>query len=388
VLQSDSITKRILASIDGRERRKKDMTTRIAIIGGFLGAGKTTLITKLAKKLTAEGKRVGLIMNDQGEALVDTNYTCGMGLEVEEVLRGCFCCRFPDFMHSARTLVGKKNPEVILAEPVGSCTDLLATVVAPLKIVYPKEFSVAPLLIMVDCTRVLKDGIEADSIGGVLRTHQIEEAEYVVLSKVDMIKKAELKRLREAIKVVNPDCRIIPYSAITDQGLDQIYKVITSRKDSARSPKPIDYDVYARAEAELGWYNGRYIFKAMERYDSYALANQLLRQIATQYGPEDIAHAKVMVRSESNAVKMSLVLGNITVDAVKGSRYGTGGTELIVNARIVSEPEKLREAVREAVDFAMASVRLKVDQSEDDCFAPSPPRPYYRMTSKESETRP
>ncbi len=259
------------------------MTTRIAIIGGFLGAGKTTLITTLAKRLTEDGKRVGLIMNDQGEALVDTNYSCGLGLEVEEVLRGCFCCRFPDFMHSARTLVDRKGPEVILAEPVGSCTDLLATVVAPLKIVYPKEFSVAPLMIMVDSVRVLKDGIESNSIGGVLRTHQIEEAEYVVLSKVDLVPKKDLVMLRKAIKTINPDCGIITYSSVTGEGLDRISKVITAKKDSARAPKPIDYDTYARAEAELGWYNGRYLFGAKERYDSYALANQILRQIATQF---------------------------------------------------------------------------------------------------------
>jgi G3E family GTPase len=360
------------------------MTTRIAIIGGFLGAGKTTLITKLAKRLTEDGKRVGLIMNDQGEALVDTNYSCGLGLEVEEVLRGCFCCRFPDFMHSARSLVDRKRPEIILAEPVGSCTDLLATVIAPLKIVYPNEFSVAPLLIMVDSARVLKDGIEADSIGGVLRTHQIEEAEYVVLSKMDLVSKKDLITLRKAIKAVNPECGIIPYSSQSGEGLDRIYKIITAKRSSARAPKPIDYDTYARAEAELGWYNGRYLFSAKERYDSYALANQILRQIATQFDAGDIAHAKVMVKSETNAVKMSLVLGNLTVDAVGGSRYGNGSTELIVNARIVSAPERLREAIREAVEFAMASVHLNLEQSEDDCFAPSPPRPYYRMTGKDA----
>ncbi len=359
------------------------MSTRIAIIGGFLGAGKTTLITKLAQRLTGEGKRVGLIMNDQGEVLVDTNYGYGLGLEVEEVLRGCFCCRFPDFMASARTLVDRKGPDVILAEPVGSCTDLLATIIAPLKIVYPNEFSVAPLIILVDSARVLKDGIEAHSIGGVLRTHQIEEAEYVVLSKVDLVGTKDLARLRKAIKAVNPDCKIIPYSSVTDDGLDRVLKVIAARKSSARAPKPIDYDTYARAEAELGWYNGRYLFSAKDRYDTYELANQLLRQIATQFDPSDIAHAKVMIKSETNAVKMSLVLGNITVDAVGGSRYGNGSTELIVNARIISTPERLREAVREAVELAMASVHLNLERSEDDCFAPSPPRPHYRMTGKD-----
>ncbi|HSV42006.1 MAG TPA: GTP-binding protein, partial [Methanomassiliicoccales archaeon] len=198
------------------------MTTRIAIIGGFLGAGKTTIINKIAKSLNDSGSNVALITNDQGEALVDTKYSSAMGNEVAEVLRGCFCCRFPDFMHSARALVGNRGPDVILAEPVGSCTDLLATVVMPLKVLYPKEFTVAPLIIMVDSERVVEKGFDAEKIGDYLRKHQILEAEYVVLSKVDKVTAEELDEIREIIKELNPNSQLITYSAMTGRGLDKV----------------------------------------------------------------------------------------------------------------------------------------------------------------------
>ena len=124
------------------------MTTRIAILGGFLGAGKTTLMTKIAAELVRSGRTVGLITNDQGEALVDTQFSRSMGFEVAEVLRGCFCCRFNDLLMSARGLVADHRPDYIIAEPVGSCTDLQTTVVAPLQTIYGEEFDVAPLMIL------------------------------------------------------------------------------------------------------------------------------------------------------------------------------------------------------------------------------------------------
>ncbi|QLH74641.1 MAG: hypothetical protein HPY73_03700 [Methanomassiliicoccales archaeon] len=356
------------------------MATRIAIIGGFLGAGKTTIINKIAKALVEKGSNVAIITNDQGEALVDTRYSSAMGIETAEVLRGCFCCRFPDFMVSARNLVGKHGPEVILAEPVGSCTDLLATVVAPLKVLYPREFTVAPLIIMVDSERVMSKGFDVQRIGDYLRRHQIMEAEHVVLSKVDKITAEELEELKYVINEINPKAEIITYSAITGKGLDKVISVILSDRVSNKSPVDIDYDVYAQAEAELGWYNGTYRFSATEKVDSYDLATRIMHGVVEKYSTEDIAHAKVLIESPRNVVKMSTVLNNITVDVVKGSRYAEGDVVMTVNARIVSSPEKLREVMRWAVQRSMQQMGIAMEGFNDDCFSPSRPNPTHRMS--------
>src|SRR6266550_5892615 len=66
---------------------------RYIMIGGFLGAGKTTAMLRLARKLTADGVRVGLITNDQSSGLVDTALVRASGLPIEEITGGCFCCR-------------------------------------------------------------------------------------------------------------------------------------------------------------------------------------------------------------------------------------------------------------------------------------------------------
>jgi len=64
------------------------------MIGGFLGAGKTTAVLQFARRFRAEGKRAGLITNDQSFGLVDTAMLSSHGFEVEEIGGGCFCCRF------------------------------------------------------------------------------------------------------------------------------------------------------------------------------------------------------------------------------------------------------------------------------------------------------
>jgi G3E family GTPase len=359
------------------------MKTRIAIIGGFLGAGKTTLITNIGKSLTDSGRKIAIIMNDQGTDLVDSQYSCNKGLDTCDVQGGCFCCQFPDFMHDAKGLIKKANPDIIIAEPVGSCTDLLATVIGPLKVVYADSFTVAPLIIVLDASRALSEGLSPSSLRGYLRHHQIEEAEYVVLSKADLVTKKDIKGVTAAIKEVNKEAKVIPYSAITGQGFDRLLSIVDSKKNSSRSPKDIDYDRYAEAEAELGWYNGRVEINNTDKFDAYDLITRILRRISSEYSSVEIAHAKIMLVSDTNAVKMSQVGPTISVDGVKGSRNASGMITIYVNARIVSSPDKLRDSVRRAVNDSLSDIGLSPKVFKDDCFSPSPPKPYYRITRKE-----
>jgi G3E family GTPase len=95
----------------------------VALVGGFLGAGKTTLILKAARILEARGVRVAAVLNDQGDDLVDTALARQSGTPADQVSGGCFCCRFPDLVDALERLAAHR-PDVIFAEAVGSCTDL------------------------------------------------------------------------------------------------------------------------------------------------------------------------------------------------------------------------------------------------------------------------
>src|SRR5829696_8894510 len=85
-------------------RRRTAVTVRFVMIGGFLGAGKTTTIARLARQYQTQGKRVGVVTNDQAHDLVDTNALRSQGLSVEEVPGACFCCRFEDLVERVGAL--------------------------------------------------------------------------------------------------------------------------------------------------------------------------------------------------------------------------------------------------------------------------------------------
>ena len=77
-------------------------TIRFLMVGGFLGAGKTTAIAKLASHFTAQGKSVALVTNDQAYDLVDTHTLRSKGFEVGEVPGACFCCNFDDLITAVK----------------------------------------------------------------------------------------------------------------------------------------------------------------------------------------------------------------------------------------------------------------------------------------------
>ena len=96
--------------------------TKVVLVGGFLGSGKTTLLARATERLVGQGKRVGLIANDQTSNLVDTAILKEVSDAVKEVAGGCFCCRFDELMAAMDQLVEAGMPDVLIGEPVGSCT--------------------------------------------------------------------------------------------------------------------------------------------------------------------------------------------------------------------------------------------------------------------------
>lgn len=110
-------------------------------MGGFLRAGKTTRVALPAKFLTGRDIGCFLITNDLLDKLVDTalalaEVESGAAEAVRQAAGGCFCCQVNEPGRVLRELDETARPNVFIAEPVGSCTDLVATVLLPLKDIY------------------------------------------------------------------------------------------------------------------------------------------------------------------------------------------------------------------------------------------------------------
>ena len=368
-------------------------TVRVILVGGFLGAGKTTLLTQAALRMARQGKRVGLIANDQAADLVDTEILKETGLQVEEVAGGCFCCRFPDMISAMERLVRESGADVLIGEPVGSCTDLSATVMQPLKKLHGHQFEVAPFSVLIDVkqvrvlARLRKAAEPAESSrfpDNVLYIYekQLEEADLIVLNKADMISTSELAELKASLTERFPGTPLITISALTGDGVDAWLDFISQGQAAGRKIAEVDYDTYAAGEAALGWMNASAELQARGDIDWKTFAGDLLEAIRGELRARsaEIAHLKLHLMAHG-----SHVVGNVTSNdgplSVRGDiAPRQRQVSLLINARVHVQPDVLRTTVERLLP-ATAGDRLETTITSMRSFFPGRPQPTHRYKS-------
>jgi len=371
----------------------KNAKARYLMIGGFLGAGKTTAVGKLAKRLTDQGLRVGLITNDQGRNLVDTAMLRSQGFATEEIPGGCFCCRFNSLVAAATKLTEASRPEVFIAEPVGSCTDLVATVTYPLRRLYGESFFVAPVSVLVDPIRAqrvfgLEKGGNFSEKVIYIYHKQIEEADLVVISKSDLLDPAGLEALRAAITAKFPGKEILAVSSRNGTNLDAWFDRITSEEQAAGHAMAVDYQVYADGEALLGWLNCTVQLAAKQAFDADPFLKRVAGEVQQRLRARDaeVAHLKMTLSPNANLFGEIAVINLVRNDYVpelslKLENPITGG-QLIVNLRAEAAPDVLGTVVREALAAsATAFPALTATLDHLEHFRPGKPSPTHRFTT-------
>lgn len=360
---------------------------KYVMIGGFLGAGKTTAVARLARRLSDQGKRVGLISNDQSHGLVDTTLLRSKGFAVEEIAGGCFCCRFNSLLEAATKLTRETRPDVFVAEPVGSCTDLVATVSYPLRRIYGDRFEIAPLSVMVDPMRAARIfGLEqgrvfSEKVVYVYRK-QLEEADVVVVNKCDSISAALRDRLAATLGEAFPRARVFLASAKGGEGLDPWFDAVLAPRAAESSALEIDYDRYAEGEALLGWLNATARVTAPAPFDGNQALLRLGRAIRDGVAREgaEIAHLKMTLDAGGMLSVVSLVRNDGEPDLRESLLDRVDGGELVVNLRAEADPEVLKRVTEDALAALGRSeegIRAAMEHLEH--FRPSRPVPTHRM---------
>ncbi len=357
------------------------MTTRLILVGGFLGAGKTTLLWEAAQRLSGRGKRAGLITNDQAPELVDTAFLARGDAKVAEVSGSCFCCNFQGLIDAMSRLRSEADADVLIAEPVGSCTDLSATIVQPLKERLAGELVVAPLSVLVEPARLagILDGGNAGlhpSAAYILRK-QLEEADIVVISKADTLTPADLAALKARLADEFSMESVFALSAKTGDGLDEWLNAVTTRSDAGHRLAVVDYDVYAEGEAVLGWLNATFELRG-ESIDWERFASDLLSGLGQRFDDMSAAvgHVKLMIEAGDQCVMGNLTGCRDTLE-IRGTSIITDDARLTLNARVEMPPETLETVVHDVLEAA-AGDRIKTNPVAWRCLSPGRPNPTYR----------
>ncbi len=352
------------------------MKTTLVTVGGFLGAGKTSLIVRAAAALRAQGKRVVVVTNDQAPELVDTAIVGLTGVPTAEVAGACFCCAFPDFAAKATALVEAHEPDVVLAEPVGSCVDLAATVLRPLAAAHPDVYRIAPFTVVVDpaAWRAATTGTEMDPATGYIHRKQIAEADVIVLSKTDVEAPSALARCEAEITASCPNGDVLRVSSETGAGVSEwLDRVLSADRVGGEQRIEVDYDTYADGEAALGWLNAEVELEGDVRWSE--TLGTFMKGIGDRL--DGIAHIKCLLRS-GDLIEVTNAVTGRTTPARRVLREGEGTTDarVTVNARVACGPDELRR-VTESVLASLPGVRGRIGKLRS--FAPGRPVPVHRI---------
>jgi G3E family GTPase len=357
-------------------------TTKIIFTGGFLGAGKTTLLWEAASRLMKKGLRVGLITNDQAPELVDTVLLSQQGLTVAEVSGSCFCCNFNGLMDAIGKVSGEAVADVIIAEPVGSCTDLSATIMQPLKQNLKAQLSVAPLSVLADPCRLLPildgktAGLHADA--AYIFRKQLEESDIILVTKTDTLEAEALANLLERTRETFSPSTVLPVSAVSGQGIDEWLDDVLTQTGAGLRIATVDYDIYAHGEAVLGWLNGTVRLKG-DAVDWDTFLHTFLIRLAQRFDDKNygVGHVKAILENDS-----LYIVGNLTGKAHTLSLRNSAGTgdtaKLTVNARVETSPEELDAIVREVLSETVHD-RYESTILAWRCLQPGRPNPTYRF---------
>jgi Ni2+-binding GTPase involved in maturation of urease and hydrogenase len=363
------------------------MSADYIMVGGFLGAGKTTAMLRLAEHLTQRGQRVGLITNDQSQGLVDTSIVTSKGYPVQEITGGCFCCRFNSLTDAAERLTREARPDVFLAEPVGSCTDLRATVQYPLHRLYGDAYRVAPLSVLVDPTRAarvlgLEPGASFSAKVRYVYEKQLEEADLIVINKSDLVGPARGDALADALRARFPQADVIIMSARTGANLEGWFERLSGTPET-RPAMDVDYDIYAEGEALLGWLNATCRVSSPTPFDGNRLLERLADDVRGRLAAAgiEIAHFKMTLAPDTGIDLAALNVVRTDTRAEQPHRLAEDldEGEMILNLRAEGDPEHLKSMAMAGLDAVAGELGVAVTVDHLEHFRPGRPQPTHRI---------
>jgi G3E family GTPase len=370
-----------LSCIPGNQQQNT-VCMNLILVGGFLGSGKTTAVVNASLQLMQKNIRVGVITNDQGDQLVDREYVDSFRIPSAAVLNGCFCCNYNQLDTVLTTLRENDQAEFVFAESVGSCTDLIATVAKPLSQAYHtiklviSIFADASLLVALieDRASFLDDSVRY------IYKKQLEEADFLILNKADQITPKQLGVVDKVLKSEYPDKIILHQNSLNDQDISRwLYCMEQFTQFPKRQSLSIDYPLYGEGESKLAWLD-KAITVTTQHADCTFVVRKILGAIFNQIQSRQltIGHLKFFLEADQWKQKISFTTTSTAVSLIL-PEHKTNRINILINARVQSEPLMLQKLIDEVLAQAQQSYSCDISNGKWASFKPGYPRPTHRV---------
>lgn len=285
----------------------------VSIVTGYLGAGKTTLLKKIIKDTK---KKIAILMNEFGEIGIDSKVIRGKNVDMTELLGGCVCCSLTGEMESAiKEVVKKVKPDMIVVETTGVAEpDALIELISGIK-----NVNLDSVITVVDADALIK----FPSLGHTGRV-QIENADVIILNKLDLISANEIHKVWHMLQQLNPRAQILKatYSNIDTRVLFGLEVDHAIKEHGMHETSQID----------------SFVYRSDRVHDRSRFSNLVSRL------PADVYRVKGYVKFSDNVYFFSYVNGRF--ELIKSSEGEE--TELVF---IGSEIKKFeRDVIRELVE--------------------------------------
>lgn len=332
--------------------------------------------------MMAVNSRPAVITNDQGTQLVDSAFIKGHQIAGKEVVAGCFCCNYDQLEAGIDALRRENEPDIIFAESVGSCADIVATVIKPLIKFHPGLGIVYS--VFADSLNLLKlaggQAVFTDDDVNYIFEKQLEEADLLIANKTDLLSKTQQEVVSAWVREKFPGKIVLFQNSLEQADIGKWLDVLKEYSAPERDSLEIDYDKYGAGEAKLAWLDEEIAITANHWNApdiATALINKIYGKIRDRRFP--IGHLKFLISAGSWQRKISFTSSGEPLLKQTASLRHLDNLELLINARVQTTPGELEQIVADASLEIMNDQSCFIESKKRSAFQPGFPRPAHRI---------
>ena len=364
---------------------------KLILLGGFLGSGKTTAIVNACRLLLSQNKKVAVITNDQGDQQVDSALIKSLGIPGKEVPNGCFCCNYNQLDAHIEELTKVFQPDVIFAESVGSCTDLVATIAKPLSIFRPELEVIISVFADASMVASVLEGTSLfvqESVRYIFKK-QLEEADLMVINKADLTSQLQRTHITTMIQSEYPGKKVLFQNSLQEEGIIQwLERMDRLVLPAQRVSLALDYDTYGEGEAELAWLDKRLRIQTTGG-EAVVIASKIIKAFHERIREHRlwIGHLKFFIEADKWQKKISFTsTGSDSLSSILPAPLSHSAGDqrlnlvnLLINARVQTDPETLRLILDEVIADIRKEAKCTIGIEKSSVFKPGYPRPTHGL---------